>query len=472
MHIPRLADLPLLSLLPLLLASALTTRVVRAQEGSAARSPVTVTVYDSLAGRPLAGATVQVVSATDPTAFSRSGDTDSLGRHVFAGIPAGRYTVGFMHPLLDTLGIEAPVRRLDVDEDRPTRLELFVPTPARLRAALCGQQAGSDSSATIIGTVRDPRDMMPLANATVHGGWLEITFTAGSMRQRPAGIDATTGDNGWFVLCGLPTGTVTVTARHGADSTHALEFPLQPGEIRRRDFFVATAGRGKLAGRIVAADSGGGLGGAQVRVADGASTVADATGTWELAGVPLGTRMLEVRAIGYYPERRPVDVVAEGQPIEVTLSTFQAVLEAVRVTADRVANADIAAFEQRARSSGMGRYVNADRIMAQNPISTSDLFRMMPGFIGDGSIQMKSNFSDGGGNFGVSCAPEVYVDGHLMRGIGASELDGLVKPEDIAGMEVYSAGSPKPMQFDSGMSGCGAIVIWQKPVSQRFRKRR
>ena len=60
-----------------------------------------------------------------------------------------------------------------------------------------------------------------------------------------------------------------------------------------------------------------------------------------------------------------------------------------------------------------------------------------------------------------------YIDGHLMRGIGASELDGLVKPEDIAGMEVYSAGSPKPMQFDSGMSGCGAVVIWTRPAPAR-----
>jgi hypothetical protein len=283
---------------------------------------------------------------------------------------------------------------------------------------------------------------------------------------------ATTGDNGWFALCGLPSGTVTVTARHEGDSTHALQFPLKPGDILRRDLFVATAGRGRIGGRIVSADSTRALGGARVTIVDGPSTTADADGKWELAGVPLGTRMMEVKAIGYYPERRPVDVVADSPPMEVALTTFQAVLEAVRVSADRIANEEIAAFEQRARGSGMGRFLNADRITAQNPINTSDLFRMMPGFIGDGSISMKSNFSDGGGNFGVSCNPEVYIDGHLMRGIGASELDGLVKPEDIAGMEVYSAGSPKPMQFDSGMSGCGAVVIWQKPVSQRFRKRR
>lgn len=469
MAITRLHALPL----PLLLLLAAATGAsARAQEAPAAGSRVTIVVHDSLSARPLAGATVQMVSATDPTAFGRSGDTDSLGRYVFAAIPAGRYTVGFMHPLLDTLGIEAPARRLEVADGRPARLELAVPSPGRLRAAICGPQGANDSSAAMIGTVRDPRDLMPVAGATVHGGWLEITFVTGSMRQRPAGLTATTGDNGWFALCGLPSGTVTVTARHAGDSTHALEFPLQPGELRRRDLYVAMQGRGRISGRIVSADSVRALGGARVSIVDGASTTADAAGRWELAGVPLGTRMMEVKAIGYYPERRPVDVVSSGEPLEVALTTFQAVLEAVRVTADRVATAYIAEFEQRARSSGMGRYMTADRIQAQNPINTSDLFRMMPGFIGDGSIEMKSNFSDGGGNFGVNCTPEVYIDGHLMRGIGAIELDGLVKPEHIAGIEVYSAGSPKPPQFDSGMSGCGAVAIWQKPVSERFRRRR
>ena len=158
-----------------------------------------------------------------------------------------------------------------------------------------------------------------------------------------------------------------------------------------------------------------------------------------------------------------------GETIEVGFSSYSALLFTGDECSDDVVQAD---HPQRARGSGMGRFLNADRIMAQNPISTSDLFRMLPGFIGDGSIQMKSNFSDGAGNFGVNCTPEVYVDGHLMRGIGASELDGLLKPEDIAGMEVYSAGSPKPAQFDSGMSGCGALVIWQKPPLERIRRRR
>jgi hypothetical protein len=209
-----------------------------------------------------------------------------------------------------------------------------------------------------------------------------------------------------------------------------------------------------------------------VSIVGGSATTADAEGRWELADVPLGTRMLEVRAIGFYPERRAVDIVANAPVMDVALTTFQAVLDAVRVTADRVASADLDAFAQRQRGGGMGRFTTADQIMRRNPISTSDLFRTLPGLIGDGSLTMRGNFSDGGGNFGVSCVPEVYIDGHYMRGIGASEVDGLVAPEDIAGIEVYSTGSPKPAQFDLGMSGCGSVVIWQKVPSERRKRRR
>ena len=49
-----------------------------------------------------------------------------------------------------------------------------------------------------------------------------------------------------------------------------------------------------------------------------------------LAEAPTGTRMLEVHALGYYPERRRVDVVASSAPIEVKLSTLKAVLDTVK----------------------------------------------------------------------------------------------------------------------------------------------
>lgn len=435
---------------------------------------ITVAVHDSLAGRPLAGAIVQLVSRPDPLALSRSAETDSLGRAIFRDVPAGTYGLGFIHEVLDEIGIEAPLREIQVGSGERRAVALGVPSPAGIREAVCGGRPPGDSTATVTGIVRDPVDHTPMAGVKVSAEWMEIAFSASGISQQVPRITATTGANGWFALCGLPPGTVMVTARSGADSTDRLEFELRPSEVRRRGLFlgVAARGTGRVQGRVVSADGGRALQGVRVTSARGQGTVSDARGDWMLAGIPLGTRMVEFRAVGYYPQRRAVDVVADMTSVEVALSTFQAVLAAVRVEASRTERGDAGAFVKRQRRGGMGRFFPAERIREMAPVRTSDLLRTLPGFRGDGSLQMKGNFSDGAGNFDADCTAEVYIDGHLMRGIEAGELDVLVEPENIYGIEVYSTGSPRPQQFEQGLGGCGALVIWQTPLSGRVKRRR
>lgn len=451
------------------LALALAAAPLEAQR--AATGSVQAVVHDSLAGRPLAGAIVQIVSLAD-RAFVRSAETDSLGRLTFRGLPAGRYRMGFMHPLLDELGVTAPDREVEVGEGgRTHRVVLAVPSPDRLRLAVCGSKAGGDSAAAIVGTVRRPSDRMPVEGAAVSAQWTELTFGSGGIQQRAPRITATTGGNGWFALCGLPAGIVTVYVRQGGDSVPRVDFQLDAREFRRRDFYLSSPGRGELRGRVVTADSARPLPGARVTIVGGPQGDADAAGEWRLSRVPLGTQVLEVRAVGYHPDRRPVDVLGEPGSTEVALTTFRAVLDAVRVTAERTTPADLGGFAARRQRSGMGRYLTGEQIARRNVLETSDLLRTMPGFIGDGSLAMRGNFSDGAGNYGTDCTAEVYVDGQLLRGITAGELDAVVKPENISGLEVFSAGSPRPPQFDSGMSGCGSLVIWQKPLAERARRR-
>ena len=73
------------------------------------------------------------------------------------------------------------------------------------------------------------------------------------------------------------------------------------------------AGIGRVSGIVRAIAGGRPLAGAQVSFVDGPSTRANARGEWTLSDAPSGTRTLEVRALGYYPERRVVDVV-DGAP--------------------------------------------------------------------------------------------------------------------------------------------------------------
>lgn len=444
--------------------AAVPVSPVAAQQG--AGSTVEAFVHDSLARRPLAGATVQLVSLSDRS-FVRTAETDSLGRSSFRDIPTGRYRVGFMHALLDELGVTAPEREVAVASQSRYRADLAIPGPARLAAAVCGAKASGAGVSTLVGTVRNPRDRMPVAKAAVTAQWIEMTFGSAGMQQRAPRITARTGINGWFALCGLPAGIVTLWVKQGSDSTPRMDLEMDAGQFRRRDFFVSAPGTGQLRGRVVTADGTRPLRGARVAIAGGPPAESGASGEWSLSGVRLGTQVLEVRAVGFYPERRPVDVVADAEPVNVALGTFKAFLDAVRVTATRTPAADAGGYSERQRRGGMGRFLSSDQIARRNLLETSDMLRTMPGFIGDGSLTMKGNFSDGTGGHDTECSAEVYIDGHLMRGISAGELDALVKPEQIEGVEVYGTGAPRPPQFDSGMSGCGSLVIWRKGTTPR-----
>jgi len=163
---------------------ALVARLSDAQTpdtASRASGSVVGVVRDSLAKRPLAEALIQLVSADDPARFVRTSRSDSLGRFAINEVPAGRYMLGFFHPMLDSIGVETAQRQLYVGETgRPVQSDLGIPSPARLRAAVCGK-LGPDSSGVIIGVVRDAKDGSPISGAT-----FGIRTEAGQQPSRPA----------------------------------------------------------------------------------------------------------------------------------------------------------------------------------------------------------------------------------------------------------------------------------------------
>jgi hypothetical protein len=63
------------------------------------------------------------------------------------------------------------------------------------------------------------------------------------------------------------------------------------------------------------------------------------------------------------------------------------------------------------------------------------------------------------------CVASIYIDGARMPGISADEIDGWVRPEEIAGIEVYT-GLTAPPQFVDPFNRCGAIVIWTTPAAR------
>jgi hypothetical protein len=60
------------------------------------------------------------------------------------------------------------------------------------------------------------------------------------------------------------------------------------------------------------------------------------------------------------------------------------------------------------------------------------------------------------------CAPLVILDGMPVQAPGAGDLDRLVSPWRVAGIEIYGSAAKLPLEFHGPGSGCGVIVIWTR----------
>ena len=469
-------------LAPCLLRRAAIALLLLPGVADAQGASISGVVRDSLARIPLGGAMVQLDSTDSLAPGGRTTTADAMGRYTLADVPDGRYLIGFHHPVLDSLGVEAPLRDVHVTGSRPVRADLATPSPARLRAAICGARPATDSGGVVVGVVREASERAPVSGAIVAGEWMEITFRTDGVLRRVPRVAATTGENGWFAICNVPLGgTISMIASKGVDSTDRLDVQVPLHGFVRRELYLGAsrtllvpdtapradttlsrprrmhAGTGRLTGTVTTA-RGEPLPTAQVGIVEGPQARTNQRGEWALTEVPLGTRVLEVRAVGYYPERRAVDVVGDAPPVRVALSTLKAMLDTVRITARRLYDRDRNGFQERSRT-GPGRYLTEDDVAVRHALVTSQLFRMIPGMRveTDGAethVRMRGPFGD--------CAPTFVLDGMPMQGLNASDIDDWISPREIAAMEIY-VGATVPPQFQVGMSGCGAVVVWSKP---------
>ena len=471
----------------LLLVAVLGQLAVAQTPSSTARTAdVTVSgfVHDSIARVPLAGAMVQLVSSDSIGRFGRTVYSDSIGGFVVSNVPPGSYTLGFYHSVLDSLGVEPPLRRVTVDGSKPVRIDLATPSPSRLRAAVCGPQSGS--GALLVGVVRDAKSGAPVGGATVSGQWMELSFKRDGIAQRMPRIVATTRNNGWFSMCDVPSpGTMTLSAAHDSDSTDVIEIQIADASFVRRELYLGPThtvaagerserygiyapldrrvkvGDGRIAGTVVRSSDGGPLEGAQVVIDGGLDTHANERGEWKFENAPIGSRMIEVRKVGYYPERRRIDVLANSSPVRISLSTLKTVLDTVKIRASRMGyTRDRLGFQNR-RHTGLGRYVTPEDIAKQSPTVTSELFRNMPGVRLVYDPQSLETTFTVRGNRSEWCEPSVYLDGLHVSGVTGGALDVWVHPDEIAGIEVY-AGLGTPIEYQDGENACGAILIWTK----------
>jgi Carboxypeptidase regulatory-like domain/TonB-dependent Receptor Plug Domain len=482
-----------------LVAGLLALPVSLARSQAAASKPATGKLrgvaYDSVRARPLPLATIQLVSATDPSS-ARAILTDSLGRFSADSLLPGSWIVGATHPWLDSLAVDQLAVQVDVKAKGTTRALVAVPSWRALVTRVCGEQVARDSSGYVHGLVRRAGRLGIGIPGTVRVQWLELTLTKDGVQRSVEGVDVQSTPEGRYVACGVPVGgALRIRSWTGSDTTGVLDVALPAHGITRLDLAIGEAqrrtismageadssgtavadslapteidvlrGAGSIRGVARAWTRGAGdqpLANARVTVWGSGLEVRSASdGGFALSGLPTGSYILETVAIGYQPSRevielRPDAVVTVNTRLErlLTLDTVQ-----VRALRRRVLGPNVAGFEER-RQRGFGKFLGPDELDRRVASQASDLFRMIPGVrvvpgFGGDRVLLR-------GDFRGTCVPTMFLDGMRILDMGGvNSINSYVSPMEIRAVEVYVSGAATPPEFSNGLSTCGSIVIW------------
>lgn len=248
---------------------------------------------------------------------------------------------------------------------------------------------------------------------------------------------------------------------------------------------AAPLGAQTIRGRVVDAASGEAVPQATVtavttedRGAGRTRTAAD--GTFELDLRAAGTMRLRGERAGYQASlSQPLDVGIR-EVVEVTLRmspqalSIEPLTVTGRVQPPRSRVLELNGFYDRERG-GFGRFVHREDIDRHPEHNLVHTLARVPGVVIDVDRRGREIISfSRGRTVGTLrraqmaqqdiCFPLIYLDGSLMR-YGPPDdvqLDDVVKPDMIDGIEVYRSAAEIPPQFNGSGAGCGVIVIWTR----------
>jgi len=410
----------LLSLLSLGLAAAVA-------QGPSDTVVVRGIVFDSIATRPIAGASVQLVRVDSGHANDRfAASTDSTGAFTIHGVPTGRYLAGFYHPALDSLAFELPDHVVDVASGaKPIRLA--TPSPKTVIRTFCGAQP-SDAS-LLFGYVRDAHAESAIENADVTVTWAAAERTANGLGILDREGRTTTRHAGLFALCGLPVdAALLVHVAHATDSL-VIGARIPPSGLLHVTLALGTSGTtGRIVGHVFDRAKQPVVT-ARVDAANREVTVSDA-GAFLFDSVQTGSQTLNVRAIGYAPASMVVNV-AEGAATSIEVALERVVTLPGMVSRDSVASAHAAQFLADKRSVGVNaRFV--DQIRLPGYKAATMVCQLV-------SVASGSNYCATSGP-GYHYCPTTVINGKWTT-LTMSDID----PDDVIGIEYFAR---PPSKYD------------------------
>lgn len=430
------------------------------------------TVFDSIAGRPLAGATV-FLSGT-----SYSVTTDSEGAFRMEDVPEGTYAAGVMHPRLDSLRVVLPLREVSLARGQAVVANIAVPSLATVLAKGCPEPPSAPGRGVLVGVVTERE-----SGATVPGARVVLAWDDPSGAARS--LSTVADQEGRYRLCDAPAGaSLRISAESRLHQGEAQAIRLAAGDATRVDLQpalrarVSATARGGAAqptegvsvhGRVLDAASGAPVAGAVVSLDGGeGGQVTDAQGTFRLRAREAGSHVLSVQHLGYRVESGRIELAAGVNEVEVRVPP-----RAVEVEGITVAVLSRTEMPERARTTARHAVAGAalreldqrgarmeDLLRGRFPLVVRQVYRggqPMPGVCVESRRGMTTitQLNDGGSS-GAGCDMiQVVLDGVLVQDPGLFLRN--LSLADFDSVELLSA-------IEAGLrwgsrSGSGVLVL-------------
>jgi len=471
------------------------------------RGQIAGSVFDSLGGAPLAGATVRLEGTRRVTRSTPSGEFR------FDRVPPGRYRVSWDHPRVSWMGDVTPEAEVRVDPGWVSEAELATPGPGRLHALLCGPE---EAGGGVVGRVVRPGTGEPAPGTAVRFELADrptdVPRVLAEAMAEARGPDVVrTDETGGFVVCGVPTGRpVTVRSGEGARTLRLaperplefLQFEVEAPRTGARGAGTETAAAGSEAsgalllgevrelpgtresaggdGRDAASERGDGLAGdpgrplvgAFVRLAPGDRVmVARRGGVFRFGRLAGGTHLVSVDHPGFVDDSVAVEVL----PDAVTLVRIGVPPDSVagsatpRVTATRtVRDPDLRAFYGR-MANGAGHFVTGEWLSRLGWLAAlrevpDVTLRPCRDFEGREIPDCRHLAVDLGPGTPDRCEAAVRVDGRALEaGEGRTPFQALreLPAEEVEGLEIHGP-STAPGPHRGEATPCGAVLVWTR----------
>jgi hypothetical protein len=181
------------------------------------------------------------------------------------------------------------------------------------------------------------------------------------------------------------------------------------------------------------------------------STRTSRDGRFTLHDIPDGVVSIQFRRLGYEVRVIDIDTKSLTKPLDVMLKPLPEELEDITITNPE--KSTLREFYAHKASNNFAKFFERKDIESRHATYVSEMLQTVPG----------AKLSSSANGYRVlfrDCKPMVWVDGSRSPG---AELDELVRPNDVAGLEVYPSSAGLPIQYqDRNNRMCGAILVWTR----------